>query len=145
MTTSLADIRRFLTDYFNDEELTGLCFDHFHEVFCNFPTGATTGRKGLLLLDYCQRRDRIPELLAILKRDRPEPYRRVFGRQRRTTDRRININSADIDELRSLPGIGQKIAERIVANRPYRAVDELLKVPHIGPARLEALRDWCTV
>jgi len=77
---SLPDLRRFLADHYNDEELTGLCFDHFPEVFRNFAADMTTTRKGIALLDYCQRRDRLPELVALLERERPEsfPTARMF-------------------------------------------------------------------
>src|SRR5512140_501507 len=41
----------------------------------------------------------------------------------------VNINRAGVEELRKLPGIGQKLAERIVAYRNdhgfFRSVDEL--------------------
>jgi hypothetical protein len=83
MPATLADIRRFLTDHFSDQELTWtLCASTTStEVFRDFTRGdMTTTRKGLaLLLDYCQRRDRLPALLAVLERERPEPFGRVFG------------------------------------------------------------------
>lgn len=145
MTASLADIRRFLNDHFNDEELTALCFDHFQEVYRNLPAEVTAGRKSLLLLDYCLRRDRLPELLAVLQRERSESYRRVFGRRSHAADRRININTANLEELLSLPEIGPVLARAIIDERPFRSVDELLRVRRIGPKRLAALRDWCAV
>lgn len=145
MTASLIDIRRFLSDHFNDEELTALCFDHFPEVFRNFASGMTTTRKGIDLLDYCQRRDRLPELLAALERERPEPFRRVLGRRVAAAERRINLNTSAEDELRQLPGIGPALAAAIMAARPFGAVEELLRVRGIGPRRLAALREWCTV
>jgi len=37
----------------------------------------------------------------------------------------MDINSASLDELKSLPGIGDKYAQKIVDGRPYRAKDEL--------------------
>lgn len=37
----------------------------------------------------------------------------------------IDINSASVKELRSLPGIGPAYAKRITENRPYKAVEEL--------------------
>ena len=52
----------------------------------------------------------------------------------------VDVNTASSDELASLPGIGPTIAERIIAGRPYEAVDDLLAVKGIGPARLAALR-----
>lgn len=33
------------------------------------------------------------------------------------TEERININTASIEELKRLPGVGQKLAERIIAHR----------------------------
>ena len=53
---------------------------------------------------------------------------------------RVNINAADAEELMSLPGIGEVLAERIIKNRPYQSVDELLRVEGIGEATLEQLR-----
>lgn len=89
MPATLADLRRFLTEHFSDQELTELCFDHFHEVYRNFGSGETVNAKVLALLGYCQRRDRLPELLAVLEKERPEPFGRVFGpRPAAATDRK---------------------------------------------------------
>jgi hypothetical protein len=52
----------------------------------------------------------------------------------------VDLNSASLDELASLPGIGPTIAARIVDARPYTSVDELLDVKGIGPKRLAAIR-----
>ncbi len=53
---------------------------------------------------------------------------------------RVRLNSATVEELERLPGIGPALAARIVAARPFARVDDLLQVPGIGPARLAALR-----
>ncbi len=57
---------------------------------------------------------------------------------------RIDINMADATELRKLPGIGPKLAERIVQYRkehgPFRSVDDLRDVEGIGAKKLERLR-----
>lgn len=62
---------------------------------------------------------------------------------------RLNVNRATAAELEKLPGIGPTLAARIVAYRaehgPFRAVDELVRVPGIGPKTLEGLRDLVTV
>lgn len=62
---------------------------------------------------------------------------------------RININTADVQELQTLHGIGEVLAQRIVARResvgPYRSVDELLEVKGIGPAKLEGLRNQVVI
>jgi competence ComEA-like helix-hairpin-helix protein len=145
MTASLADIRRFLIETFDDEELTNLCFDHFPEVFQNFTAVTTLGRKALQLVDYCRRRERVPELLDILRRERPDSFRKVFGRQVRAAERRVNLNTAEVEELGNLPGIGPRLAAAILAARPFAAVDDLARVPGIGGKRLAAVREWCVV
>lgn len=37
----------------------------------------------------------------------------------------VDINSASLKELRTLPGIGQAYSKKIVENRPYQSVEEL--------------------
>ncbi len=58
---------------------------------------------------------------------------------------RLDINSAQVDALMSLPGIGEVRAHAIVRHREqngdYASVDDLLGVPGIGPATLDAMRD----
>lgn len=57
----------------------------------------------------------------------------------------IRINSATLDELDSLPGIGPALALTIVEyrteNGPFTSLDDLDNVPGIGPSKLEAIRD----
>ena len=74
-----ADIRRFIMDIFSDEELTTFCFDYFPEVQNNFTSGMTKGDKTLKLLDYCQRRERLPDLLKCLRAARPEQFDARLG------------------------------------------------------------------
>lgn len=51
----------------------------------------------------------------------------------------VDVNSATFEELQKLPGIGPKLAERIIAHRPYVSLKELDAVPGIGPAKLKLL------
>ena len=61
----------------------------------------------------------------------------------------INLNTADVAALDTLPGIGPAIAGRIVDWREthggFAAVDDLLEVAGIGPAVLTKIRDLVTV
>ena len=45
---------------------------------------------------------------------------------------RVNINTATIEELQTLPGIGPAKARLIAANRPYQSVENLAKLQGIG-------------
>ena len=73
-----ADIREYLTTAYSDEEITILCSDYFRNVYNNFATGMAKTQKIQILLDHCQRRGLIPNLLAALEKDRPEQYQRQF-------------------------------------------------------------------
>lgn len=61
----------------------------------------------------------------------------------------VDINLADWPELAVLPGIGEVTAQRIVQYRkehgPFRRVEDLLKVPGIGPKTLEGMRRFLYV
>jgi competence ComEA-like helix-hairpin-helix protein len=53
---------------------------------------------------------------------------------------KVELNSASFEELQTLPGIGPKLAERIMAHRPFETVEDLDKVPGIGAKTIERLR-----
>jgi competence ComEA-like helix-hairpin-helix protein len=44
----------------------------------------------------------------------------------------IDLNSAAAEELQTLPGIGAKTAQAIIAHRPFESLDDLIGVPGIG-------------
>jgi competence protein ComEA len=65
------------------------------------------------------------------------------------TSSKVNINAASAEELETLPGIGEVIAQEILdyrtANGPFASVDDLLDVSGIGEVTLENIRDLVTV
>ncbi len=54
----------------------------------------------------------------------------------------LSINSATAEDLTRVPGIGDVLAQRIIAARPFEDVDDLKRVRGIGPATLEAIREF---
>jgi competence protein ComEA len=58
---------------------------------------------------------------------------------------RVSLSTATEAELDTLPGVGPKTAQQIIAFReehgPFRSVEQLEDVPGIGPATVDRLRD----
>jgi competence protein ComEA len=61
----------------------------------------------------------------------------------------VNINTASLEELDTLPGVGPAIAQRIVeyrtANGPFETVEEIMLVQGIGPATFARLQERIVV
>jgi competence protein ComEA len=61
---------------------------------------------------------------------------------------KVDLNTATAEQLDALPGIGPATAKKIVddraANGPFKTVDDLMRVPGIGPAKLDALKGLVT-
>lgn len=59
---------------------------------------------------------------------------------------KININSASIDELDTLPGVGKETAKDIIAYREksgkYKTISDIMKVPGIKQNKFDKLKDY---
>lgn len=60
-------------------------------------------------------------------------------------EKKVNLNTASVQELIELPGIGEVLAARIVAYReehgPFQSLDALKQVSGIGDKLVEKIRD----
>lgn len=59
--------------------------------------------------------------------------------------RLVNLNSASLAELEQLPSIGPARAQAIIQYRPYRTIEEVMKVPGIKKAIFEKIREQISV
>ena len=75
-------------------------------------------------------------------RAEPMAERLVFGLP-------IDVNTASVDALEAIPGVGPARAAAIVVDRTengdFRSLDDLDRVRGIGPATVDALRPYATV
>jgi len=62
---------------------------------------------------------------------------------------RINVNTASLDELQAISGIGEALGKAIIEHRqwegPFQSVDDLTKIDGIGAGSLDGMRDQITV
>jgi len=81
-----------------------------------------------------------PQRLVALREDRRAEDRQLREAFGTSAGEPIDPNTATVDEIMLLPGVGEVLAERIVEGRPYKSVADLRRVPGVGEkvfARIE--------
>lgn len=67
----------------------------------------------------------------------------------KTSSKKININTASVEELQQLPRIGAQVAQRIVdfreKNGRFNRIEDLMKVRGIGENTFSKLKNLITV
>ncbi len=119
------------------------------------PSDAPPERK--LWLDWSDRDQRVLVMLALLVfagigmhwvrwRSRGESLVEIERLPARQYDFKVDINRATWVEWIQLPGIGEILARRIVADRtqhgPFESVDGLNRVSGVGTVTLDTIRPW---
>ncbi len=60
--------------------------------------------------------------------------------------RLVNINTADVNKIETLPGVGPKLAKDIIdyraAHGPFLFEEDLTKVRGIGPKKYEEVKEY---
>lgn len=57
----------------------------------------------------------------------------------------VNINKATLEELTSLSGIGHSLAMKIINNRPYEELHDLVEISGINEIKLASLEPFITI
>jgi comEA protein len=60
----------------------------------------------------------------------------------------VNVNTATVEQLSLLPGVGESKAKAIIefrAAHPFKTVDELTNIKGIGPKMIEKMRAYVAV
>lgn len=85
------------------------------------------------------------EKLYIPSSDEIDQNRNVILQTEKLNSGLININTASAGELDQLAGVGEITAEKIIQNRPYQTIDDLLKKKVVGKSVYEKIKDQITV
>lgn len=102
------------------------------------------GPKSASQLQSWMPKDEEPDVLSRKPVVPPAPV----GRKVLPEPNSIDINSAPIEELQRLPGIGAVLAQRIVderKKRPFTSVEDLDRVSGLGVKKIEAVRAYVKV
>lgn len=81
----------------------------------------------------------------VLNRTMPVRDHDVINVPEKKEEARISINTADIEELITLPGIGEATARKIIAYREehglFQNISDLMRVSGIGESKFEKIKD----
>lgn len=62
-----------------------------------------------------------------------------------SADEKININAATLEELDTLTGIGKVTAEKIIQNRPYKTIEELISKKVVNKGVYEKIKSLIAI
>lgn len=86
---------------------------------------------------------------SILVDSGEEPSGRSTPLENQVVDDIVNINTATLEQLTELPGIGPALAEKIILYREahghFGTIDDIMNVSGIGPSKFEQLKNQISV
>lgn len=62
--------------------------------------------------------------------------------------KKVNINTADITELKTLPGVGDKTAQKIIdyrENKKFKKIEDIMNIESIGENKFKNIKDYISV
>lgn len=73
----------------------------------------------------------------------------IENSNRTSTNSKININKADIEDLKLLPGVGDSLGQKILnyrkENGKFESIEDLKNVNGIGDKKFESLKEYITL
>ena len=112
----------------------GLTTDAAEAQMDDLELGAAIARRGIWAKTDAQRLVSLREAQRAEERELQEAFGQSLGEV-------LDPNTATVDQIMLLPGVGEVLAERIVEGRPYKSLDDLRRVPGIGEKVFAGLKD----
>lgn len=112
----------------------GLPADEAEAKLDDLELGAAIARRGIW-----EKTD--PQRLVALRQERRAEEKELRDSFEAPGGEPIDPNTATVEEIMLLPGVGEVLAERIVEGRPYKSVEDLRRVPGVGDKVFAKLRD----
>lgn len=122
---------------------TGVAAKQIQQELQNLESEAMLQRKGIWAATD-------PNVITQLRAQEQEEQRELKDIRRASAGKKslagpVDLNTGTTADLQSISGIGPVLAGRIIAARPYKKVDDLLRVTGIGPKLLEKIRHYLVV
>lgn len=99
MSYHIGEIRRFIAERFDDEEVKLLCFDYFSEVYSDFTAGMTKTQMIMQLVEFCLHRDIMDELLQRIHNERPKQFKERFPEFSTSINNELQNPSSNLSEI----------------------------------------------
>ena len=92
-----------------------------------------------------EKRKRRREEKQAEKQARKEFHDQQKKRDKPSTTNPMDLNTATSKQLQRIPHVGKITAAKIIAGRPYKSMQDLLKIPGIGPKTLAIIMEYVTI
>lgn len=125
----------------------GMTLIYFHSI--NLPIYQPSDRP--LMLRQAQHERDAPFVLSQQKGEglHVADTKKLPGSQLLTLNKQINLNTATVNDLEAIRGIGPSTAERIIEYRhktgSFKKVEDIMKVPGIKEKKFEKIKRFLTV
>jgi competence ComEA-like helix-hairpin-helix protein len=134
-----------LYQIFEDDECLGTFFFNDSATISNILAAAGTSPRGRCAdsMIPCNR------AILLTTGSQEVAVRRIKGQNLIALGKRVDINDADMEDLKAIPGIGSVLSERILKDREergrYSTISEVKRVPGLGKGKISGMSPYVEV